>query len=462
MTSNEFDDFDDFLFDMEQELSDINRREDKPAAPQGRQAPPPRSRSGGRSSSASQRNSHSSSRSDSSRSTASRQNSSASRRSSGSSSNSRASSASSASRSRQPSRRPPSKQPPRRPPRRKSGCASKLIYVIFVVAVSLILSTVIWTAANDLLALDKEEGTAVIVIEENDTVRSVAKQLHDMGVIRRTHLFMAYARHTDAIDKIIPGTYELRTDLDYRAIVAAMSYSSAGRQVVTVTIPEGYTLEQIFQLLDEKGVCSYDELIETAATHDYAFSFLEEIPLGDARRLEGYLYPDTYDFYQNQSALYAINKMLVNFDAKFTDAMRQQAGDMGYSVHDIVIIASIIERETTGLDQANIASVIYNRLNSTYMRYLQIDATVRYALDNWTDPLTYDDLTVDSPYNTYIHPGLPAGPISNPGYAAIHAALNPASTSYYFYALDKDGNHRFFQTQESFNSFINSSEAASQ
>ena len=460
MTSNHFDDFDDFLYDLEQDFSFQDSKKKQPE-PQKKLPPPPRSRlmkkkappqksSGSRSgrSQPQQKRPPASSGGRAGKGQPPRQ---------------KAPSGGSARGSRTPP--PPRKGAVRRDlpaVRERARRSPALTYLIFVVAISLILATLLWTAANDVLALNKDDGMATIVIEEHDTIRSVAKQLHDMGVIKHTHLFMIYGRHTDAIDKIIPGTYELRTDLDYRAIVAAMSYNSGQRQVVTITIPEGYTLEQIFHLLEENGVCSYDSLMQTAATHDYAFSFLADLPLGDAHRLEGYLYPDTYDFYKGQSALYAINKMLVNFDSRVTDQMRQRAGEMGYSVHEIVIIASIIERETTGLDQANIASVIYNRLNSTYMRYLQIDATVRYALDDWTNPLTYEDLTVESPYNTYIYPGLPAGPISNPGYAAINAALNPASTNYYFYALANDGTHRFFQSQDSFNHFLASSEAAAQ
>jgi UPF0755 protein len=152
--------------------------------------------------------------------------------------------------------------------------------------------------------------------------------------------------------------------------------------------------------------------------------------------------------------------MLVNFDAKVTDAMRAQAVEMGYTLHEIVVIASMIERETTGDDQATIASVIYNRLRSNAFPYLNIDATVQYALGKWKSALSLDDLKVDSPYNTYTNPGLPAGPISNPGYSSIYSALNPEETGYYYYALDKEGKHRFFKTTEAFQNFLNSSDHA--
>jgi UPF0755 protein len=121
-----------------------------------------------------------------------------------------------------------------------------------------------------------------------------------------------FCHYSHATEKIVPGTYELRSEYDYRAIITAMSYSSASRLTASVTIPEGYTIKQIFTLLEQKGVCAYDDLVETAATHEYNFSFLKDVPLGDAARLEGYLFPDTYEFYLGENPLYVINKMLVH------------------------------------------------------------------------------------------------------------------------------------------------------
>ncbi len=222
-----------------------------------------------------------------------------------------------------------------------------------------------------------------------------------------------------------------------------------------MTIPEGYTLKQIFELLEEKGVSSYKKLEEMAATYDYNFSFLQDIPLGEATRLEGYLFPDTYDFYLGEDSKTVLNKMLVNFDSKITDEMREQATKRGYSVHEIIVIASMIEKETTGSDQKNIASVIYNRLNSNNFQYLQVDATVQYALKERKEKLSLEDLEVDSPYNTYKYEGLPAGPIANPGLVSINAALNPAKTNYYYYALGEDNMHHFFRTFREHQTFVN-------
>jgi UPF0755 protein len=194
-----------------------------------------------------------------------------------------------------------------------------------------------------------------------------------------------------------------------------------------------------------------------AASHDYAFSFLAEIPMGDYKRLEGYLFPDTYEFYMGEDALYVINKMLVNFDAKVTDTMRQTMQNGGLSVREAVIIASMIEKETDGQDRENISSVIRNRWKkptSETAGFLNIDATIQYVLPAGEKVTSAHYESVDSPYNTYKYKGLPPGPIANPGMESIIAAMNPANTSYYYYALGTDKLHHFFKTYAEHKAFL--------
>ena len=332
--------------------------------------------------------------------------------------------------------------------RRKGGLSPVLLYLIFVIGVSVILATVIWVWANDILALNKEEHTAIIEIQEEDSLGDVIRTLKQNGIIEYGTVFRLFVTATGSADKIAPGSYELNTDMDYRAIITNISSSSPTRQQTTVTIPEGYTVDQIFALLEESNVSTVEKLQETAAEHDYNFSFLKELPLGDYHRLEGYLFPDTYEFYIGEDPLYVINKMLVNFDSKLTDELRAEIENSGYSIHDIITVASMIEKETDGEDQATISSVIYNRLKNTSggtNGYLQIDATLVYI--NGGKVPTEEDKAIDSPYNTYLYQGLPAGPISNPGMVAIYAAIHPDSTSYYYYVLNPDTNkHEFSRT----------------
>ena len=358
--------------------------------------------------------------------------------------------------SRQPRRREETQRSSNTRRRKKrSGLSGAAIYAIFVIGVSALLACIGWVAANDVLALNKPEKTATITITNDDSFGDVAEKLKDEGLIEYKFLFNLFATFTRSKDDVVAGTFTLNTDMDYRALLSGMSANSATRATVTVTIPEGYTVDQIFTLLEEKGVASVEDLQDMAANHDYAFSFLQDLELGDYHRLEGYLYPDTYEFTTPQNPLYVINKMLVRFDEQFTDAMRQEVADSGRTIHEIITIASMIEKETDGNDRADIASVIYNRLNNPSggtQGYLQIDATLAYI--NGGKVPTEADKSIDSPYNTYLYKGLPAGPISNPGLESIKAAMNPNSTSYYYYALGDDGVHHFFKTLREQQNFI--------
>ena len=334
---------------------------------------------------------------------------------------------------------------------RRSGAAWALLYVVFVIGISALLASLGWMWAGDVLALNKDEHTAVITVSEGETFHEVTNELHENGIIEYKWLFNLFATVTKGKEKLVPGMYELNTEMDYRAIIANLGSKSVSRVEISVTIPEGYTVMQIFKLLEEKGVSTVDKLTEQAASYNYKFSFLQEIPLGDYRRLEGYLFPDTYRFYMGEDPKTVLNKMIANFDRKFTDDMRQQAADMGYSVRDIVNIASMIEKETDGSDQTHIASVIYNRLKGTATNgYLQIDATIQYILPERKEKLTAEDQAIDDPYNTYQYAGLPAGPISNPGIAAIRAALSPEpdeeAKDAYFFVTDLKGNYYYART----------------
>ena len=331
-----------------------------------------------------------------------------------------------------------------------------LLYAVLVIAVSFVLACICWVAANDVLALNKDPLTATVVVADGDSFGDVATELKQQGIIESKLLFNLFATFTGTKDDISPGSYVLNTDMDYRAILTNISSRSTSRVEISVTIPEGFTLSQTFELLQEKNVATVGELNDMAATHDYAFSFLADIPMGDADRLEGYLYPDTYNFYINQDPLYVINKLLQGFDARVTDEMREEIAAGDYDLHQILTIASLIEKETDGTDRAHIASVIYNRLENVSSSagtngYLQIDATLVYLTGRAP---TGDDLSIDSPYNTYKYPGLPPPPIANPGLASIQAAMNPNQTGYYYYALGDDGVHHFFQTYSAMTSWM--------
>lgn len=376
--------------------------------------------------------------------------------------------------------------PPRKRRRRRKKM-NPMLYILLVVAVSAILAGIGWIWAGDVLALNKPAHSATITLTE-DIFRSkeikveekgddgkttsstktiqvadinyVSDLLKDNGLIEYKPLFKFFCSLTgvNRKGKLVPGTYELNTNMDYNALLNSMSARSGSRSQTTVTIPEGYTLDQIFELLAQNGVATVDTLRKVAAEYDFKYSFLKGVvPLGDYHRLEGYLFPDTYEFYMGggeNEAVQVLNKMILRFDQQFPDALRQQCADMGYTIHELVTIASLIEKETDGTDQANIASVIYNRLNHPEYEtagYLQIDASIAYVTGRVVTQADYQN--VDSPYNTYLNKGLPPGPIASPGMVSLNSALNPQSTRYYYYVLGSDKRHHFFTTSRDFEAF---------
>ncbi len=365
----------------------------------------------------------------------------------------------------------------------KSGCLGGVMFFVFVVCVSVILACLAWMAASDMLALNQDNFTAVVSLPssifESKTVDTfdedgnktgtervssadidyVSTALKEAGLIEYKWLFEMFCKISNADTKITPGNYELKSTFDYHALVQNMRAGSGSAVTITVTIPEGYSLDQIFKKLEENDVCSYDDLVEAAANSNYNYSFLEGLETGDMSRLEGFLFPDTYEFYVGMQASSAINKFLERFYYILTADMLKQASNRGLTIQQVVTIASLIEKEAAvdpenGVDErALVSSVIYNRLNSGMP--LGIDASILYLYPDHEGGPTAEMLAVDSPYNTRLYTGLPPTPICNPGLAAITAALNPETTGYYYYALDTATNtHRFFTNEYEFNTFV--------
>lgn len=359
----------------------------------------------------------------------------------------------------------------------KSGLAGGALYFLFVISVSVILACLAWAAATDVLGfkssdtvaqitLDKDRFTYQEVTVTDDDGNSktkkvhyadmsyVADQLKDNGIIKYKWLFKLFGSVYNADEKIDPGTYELKAIYDYKALVKKMTSGSAAMVTKKITFPEGYTMRQIFKKLDAEGVCDYDELMDAAANSTFNYSFLEGTEKGDANRLEGFLFPDTYEFYEGMPAATAINKLLEVFHYKMTAEMLEWQEESGYTMREIVTIASMIEKEAANdTEQYTIASVIYNRLKKDWP--LQIDSTTLYEYPDHEGAPTAEMLAKDSPYNTRISKGLPPSPICSPGITSIRAALQPSSTNYMYYALNTaTGQHEFFKTADAFNAFV--------
>lgn len=323
-----------------------------------------------------------------------------------------------------------------------------------IFGISICLSVVLIFAANDALALVKDDQDISFVVAEDTTVSGISQQLDQSGVVNYGTFFRLFNSLQGDGDVIISaGVYTLNPTMDYDQIVSALTETTS-TTTVKVTIPEGYTIAQIRQTLLDNNVTS--EALLDDALNNYAFKhdFLKDEQPPKENWLEGYLFPDTYEFVQDskQPIYEVLNVMLNNFDTKYDEQIEEGAKELGLTTHEVVVIASLIEREAKEADEfSKISGVIHNRLNnSEEYPYLQIDASLQYAVGH-NNPLTEEDLKLDSPYNLYTNKGLPPGPICNPGYNALYAATHPDDHDYYYYVAMPDGTHLFAETNSEHN-----------
>lgn len=289
-----------------------------------------------------------------------------------------------------------------------------------------------------------------VVIASGSSTAAIADQLSAAGVVENALMFRWQARQSGMDGKLKAGEYELATGMPYDMVLEALS---AGPVIVyyTVPIPEGFTAKQIAARFAERAKIPADELMTLVTSGADEFSADHPYLKGAYRNsLEGFLFPATYEVREGTSAHDVVEMMLDTFDANLAKVDLSYAKSKNLTVYDVVTIGSILERESKlPKEFPLVSSVIYNRLKKP-MR-LQLCATVLYELPEGTTRLKDSDLKLDSPYNTYIHDGLPVGPISNPGLAALEAAANPAKTGYYYYVLTgKDGSQTFTKTYSEF------------
>ena len=288
------------------------------------------------------------------------------------------------------------------------------------------------------------DGSVKINVADGSGSASVANMLKAEGIIKYPLVFRLEAKLGGYDGKLQPGTATIENGMSYSEILDLLV--TADRNVTRVTIPEGYEIKQIAQKLDEAGIVGWQDFYAALNPDDYDYDFLKGLPQRDGI-MEGYLFPATYEIPEGADAHYIIDLMLAAFDSQFTDEYKERAQSLGMTVDQIVTMASIVEREAGDTaEMAKVAGVFYNRRNSG-MKF-QSCATVQYILHERKPVLSINDTQIDSPYNTYIYPDFPIGPICNPGMDSIKAALYPEVTDAYYFVLGKDGSHVFSATYE--------------
>jgi len=292
----------------------------------------------------------------------------------------------------------------------------------------------------------------LIEIPSGANAALIGELLYKEGLIRNQQVFQLYVRRHGLGHLFIAGIYDLSPSFSLGQIAAKLKNGEIYSETIWFTIPEGFTIKEIAQRLDEKG------LVESASFLDFAREpsdqILESFPylleVSDSRiefLLEGYLFPDTYEVYPESGIEEIVSLMLRRLDQIITAEDRQRITELNSSLHEILTIAAMVEREgRVDSERPLIAGVIYNRLEIDML--LQIDATIQYALGETKEFLTFKDLEIQSPYNTYLFGGLPPGPIAAPGAASIKSALYPEASEYYYYnyKYDGSGEHYFSRT----------------
>jgi UPF0755 protein len=318
-----------------------------------------------------------------------------------------------------------------------------LIIPVLLITVLIMGALLSWQFINgQMQPVDPEDKQQVQVrIPENSSAQAIAAILHKHNLIRSEGAFLNYCRYNKLDSRLKAGLYTFSRSQDLKEI--ATEIAEGKETSLSITIPEGYNLKQIGQLLVSRKICTAEDW-QLAITAEYNYDFIKGLPPGD-NRLEGYLFPDTYKIEEKTEAQDIVDMMLANFSRRWSKNFANQALARNLDMRKVIIIASLIEKEArVAGERKRISGVIQNRLQLGMP--LQICSTVNYCLGTSKEVLTYKDLEVDSPYNTYRYTGLPPGPIASPGQAAIEAALYPEAHHYYYFVSKGDGSHYFSRT----------------
>lgn len=346
----------------------------------------------------------------------------------------------------------PSRKKSEKSKKRRNGATKSIktiVWIIVVFAISIILAFSILLAASEFLGIGLNRGnTCVVEIEKGMGTADIAAELKEQGAISSEILFRLYSKVAGYDGTYQYGVYTFTNEIGYGDLAKMLQTEGATAQSVKVTIPEQASIDDIMKILEENGVCTKSDFRNAVKNGKYDFDFVNEIPVSEVHyKFEGYLFPDTYEFYNYDSAEcaeLAIRKMLQNLDNKLTEAVRNQIKESGYTIHEILTMASVVELEASAStkDMPKVAAVFYNRLESPDWqgpRRLESDPTMKYPYGN-------------DRYNTYKTEGLPPGPLCAPSESAILAAASP----------EKNFTATYFVTDNKMNFYYNNSLSAHQ
>lgn len=339
--------------------------------------------------------------------------------------------------------------------KKKSGILRGIFVFFIVIALCGGFAYIAVAGALDFTGLNKSDSIRDVEIPNGSSTEKIASLLEENDLIDQPLIFRIYSRLAGKDGQYQAGTYSLSANMGYEKLMAVIIAGNK-RETATVTIPEGFTISQIAKRLEENKVCTEADFYDALLNETYDFDFFDDIPdakdggvyEGRVYRLEGYLFPDTYEFYTNCSGKSVVQKFLSNFNSKFTAEMREEIDKRGLSLDEVVVMASVTQKEAaTSEDMPKVTRILYNRLESDYTR-LECDSTALYLKDLMPNVVGME--IISEAYNTYSRFGLPAGSICNPGLAALKAAVYPSEDAYikqcYYFANDRVGNTYYSKT----------------
>ncbi len=307
-------------------------------------------------------------------------------------------------------------------------------------------------SARDLLGLDKPDKQIEITVKKDMSLNQVINLLKEKKIIEQPFTFSVYAGIKNMDETLKPGTYILNSNMAYDQIIMAMSAGDKVKDTVKLTFYEGMTIKEIGRKLEENDVCGFDQFIDAIQNGQYDYDFVSRIPMDEHRfrRLEGYMFPDTYEFYVGMNPEQVVRKFLSNFQKKLTPEIDAKIKNSGKSLDQIITLASIIQKEASETEEmGKVSSVFHNRLDTpaTFPK-LQSDVTIFYVEKDIKPFLNKQNQALYDAYNTYVCEGLPVAPVANPGIEAIMAAIEPEETPYYFFLTDVNGKYYYAKTAQ--------------
>ena len=322
----------------------------------------------------------------------------------------------------------------------------KIVNVTTIIVIMIIIIT-IWQCFKIVDTPLKIKDEEIIEVAEGDSFYGVLNKLSEEDKIKNEFLVKLYLKIRGIKPEVLAGTYKLDKSMTLDEIITLLSNDSTIGKIY-ITIPEGYTIDDIATELEENNICSSEDFINSVKNYDLP-AYVSNNP-NKRYNLEGFLFPDTYSFNENENADFVVKTMINRFEEVWQELVQS----LNLSIADdeiekIVNVASIIEKEAVvDSERSLISSVIYNRI--AIEMPLQIDATVIYSYGYHIEKMYEKHLEIDSPYNTYMYYGLPIGPISNPGRASLMAALKPEKTDYLYYLLESEYTHYFTDNYDDF------------